>query len=632
MVGQTSEVWKQTPVLALGEELVRDGLITPAQQKTALLRQQQSGLQLGRILSAMGWLRECHLYSLLAKRKGAIFVDLEQEPPQPGLMRPEELSSYIRHGALPWRRREDGGITVAITEDGAETEHWLLTRYGANVQYVMTTPRDIRHCIANAFAGALDYQSRHFLAAVYPECSAHTLLSLRDGIILCGFLTLLAGACILSPFLSYIALIVLNLFFCFTLLFRLTLFVVGACTRPYRHHEKPAQRLPDENLPVYTILVPLYDEAASLPGLAAAIGKLDYPKEKLDVKLILEEDDQATWDAAVMLNLPDWFHIIRVPPSLPRTKPKACNYVLPFARGDFLTIYDAEDRPDTLQLRKVLAEFSRSSPQVACLQAQLNYYNRNENLLTRWFALEYAGWFHYMLWGLQRLGVPIPLGGTSNHIRTDVLRRVGAWDPYNVTEDADLGIRLAMHGYQTRMVDSTTMEEAPLRLMPWIRQRSRWIKGYMQTWLVHMRRPLTLYRHTGLAGFLGFQLFVGGPCLVFLLTPWLWMLVLLSLTSSIYFPYLTALPPWLEGLFLLNIALGLALPACSSAWLARRHRWEGMLTAVCTFPFYWFLHSAASLRALWQLLSAPHYWDKTVHGRTRYGSSAMQDSSQSFNL
>ena len=219
------------------------------------------------------------------------------------------------------------------------------------------------------------------------------------------------------------------------------------------------------------------------------------------------------------------FEIIIVPRSQPQTKPKACNFALRFARGEYLVIYDAEDRPEPDQLRKVVATFRRSPPNTACLQCRLNYYNAGENWLTRMFTLDYALWFDQVLPGLERLGMPIPLGGTSNHFRIDVLRELHAWDPFNVTEDADLGIRIGQKGYRVGVVDSTTFEEASCRTGQWLRQRSRWIKGYMQTLLVHTRRPLHFIRTSGVLGFLGFVFFIGGTVLAGLLNPVFWAAV-----------------------------------------------------------------------------------------------------------
>ncbi len=261
-----------------------------------------------------------------------------------------------------------------------------------------------------------------------------------------------------------------------------------------------------------------------LPMLAQSLRELDYPLGKLDIKLVLEASDHETIEVASTLGLEGVFEVIRVPPSHPQTKPKACNFALQFARGEFLVIYDAEDRPEPDQLRKVVATFRQSSPNTACLQCRLNYFNADENWLTRMFTLDYALWFDQMLPGLERLNVPIPLGGTSNHFKIDVLRELHAWDPFNVTEDADLGMRLTQKGYRVGVVDSTTFEEASCHAGNWIRQRSRWMKGYMQTFLVHTRRPLHLMRTTGPLGFLGFVFFIGGTVLSGLLNPVFWLL------------------------------------------------------------------------------------------------------------
>jgi cellulose synthase/poly-beta-1,6-N-acetylglucosamine synthase-like glycosyltransferase len=226
----------------------------------------------------------------------------------------------------------------------------------------------------------------------------------------------------------------------------------------------------------------------------------DYPRDRLDIKLVLEADDTETIAAAEQCG--GGLEIVRVPDHGPRTKPKAANYALSFARGEYLVIYDAEDRPEPDQLLKAVAAFRAAPRRIACLQARLNFYNADHNWITRMFALDYALWFDVLLPGLDRIGVPMPLGGTSNHFRTQILRDIGGWDAFNVTEDADIGIRLSQLGFGVSMIASTTYEEAPIALGPWLRQRSRWLKGYMQTWLVHMRDPLRLLRSAGPGGFL----------------------------------------------------------------------------------------------------------------------------------
>ncbi len=148
-------------------------------------------------------------------------------------------------------------------------------------------------------------------------------------------------------------------------------------------------------------------------------------------------------------DLPPHFEVIVVPQGSPQTKPRALNYALQFCRGSLLTIYDAEDIPEPNQLREVARKFSGAGEKLACLQAQLSFYNPNENWLTRQFTAEYATLFGLILPALAAHNLPLPLGGTSNHFRTRNLRQIGGWDPYNVTEDADLGLRLARLGYRT---------------------------------------------------------------------------------------------------------------------------------------------------------------------------------------
>jgi hypothetical protein len=238
--------------------------------------------------------------------------------------------------------------------------------------------------------------------------------------------------------------------------------------------------IPEQALPVYTLIIALYHEAEAVDGLIEALRELDYPPEKLDIKLVIETDDMKTWTALSRLRLAMPFEIVTAPNIGPRTKPKALNAALPFARGTFTAVYDAEDRPEPDQLRRVLGVFHGGSDDLACVQARLTIDNTADNWLARLFTAEYAAQFDLFLPGLAALSLPFPLGGSSNHFRTRVLREVGAWDPYNVTEDADLGMRLARLGYRTTVADSTTYEEAPAQLGPWLRQRTRWFKGWMR--------------------------------------------------------------------------------------------------------------------------------------------------------
>ena len=277
--------------------------------------------------------------------------------------------------------------------------------------------------------------------------------------------------------------------------------------------------------PMYTVLCPLYREAQVVPQFVKAMQALDYPPENLQILFLTEEDDAETRNAIRALCLPPQFEIIVVPDGKPRTKPRACNYGLMLAKGPYVVIYDAEDIPDPLQLKKAVLTFASHGTDVVCVQAKLNFYNIRQNLLTRWFTAEYSAWFDLILPGLQLAKFSLPLGGTSNHFRTSALRALGAWDAYNVTEDCDLGLRLKRYRMNTVILDSTTLEEANSQLKNWLRQRSRWIKGYMQTYLVHMRRPLEYLQRGRLYNLFSFQVVIGSATGVMFINPLMWVLL-----------------------------------------------------------------------------------------------------------
>ena len=375
-------------------------------------------------------------------------------------------------------------------------------------------------------------------------------------------------------------------------------------------------RYGDDRLPIYTIICALYREADVVGDLVAAIRALDYPQEKLDVKIVVEEDDAETGDALARLDLGAAFEIIAAPPIGPRTKPKALNVALPFARGAFSVVYDAEDLPEPDQLRRALDTFIAGDERLACVQASLTIDNTVDNWLARMFTADYAGQFDVFLPGLAALRLPLPLGGSSNHFRTEVLRNVGGWDPFNVTEDADLGIRLCRLGYRSAASSSATYEEAPARFVPWLKQRTRWYKGWMQTWLVHMRQPGRLLRELGPLGVLTFQLLMAGNVVSALVHPlflaWLGYEILGTPQLSFAEAADYAVP-----IFIIALICGYAATIVPDAVGLRRrgllaHAWVLVLT-----PVYWLLLSLAAWRALFQLLYDPQRWEKTEHGVAR---------------
>ena len=426
---------------------------------------------------------------------------------------------------------------------------------------------------------------------------------------------MLAAGLLFRPRLTTIVLVAAATFvYTTSLVYRVLLFRRGF-DRPsaIAISDEEARAIPDDELPVYTVLIPAYREPEVIGDLIAALERIEYPRNRLDVKILLEEDDAETIAAVSALPLGAHMQLVYVPPAEPRTKPKALNYGLAAAIGEYVTVYDAEDRPDPLQLRRAVAVMQRAPKTLACLQARLDSFNPRQNIMTEWFSLEYTIWFRQFLPGLVSGGEPVPLGGTSNHFRRDVLVRVGGWDSYNVTEDADLGVRLHRLGYRVGMFDSTTFEEANSDFVNWAKQRSRWHKGHLQTWLVHMRHPVVVWRALGPRGFVVFNLFVGGTPLMAILSPIFWFLTLLWFAAQP--PLVPALFPgpilyiglvaWLIGNFLFFYAFVLA---------AAEREDVNLFRAACFSPVYFVMMSVGAYKALFQLISEPSYWEKTEHG------------------
>ena len=394
---------------------------------------------------------------------------------------------------------------------------------------------------------------------------------------------------------------------------RIFILVAAIMPPPWSGPRRKA-RMPEDQLPDYSVLVPLYREAAILPDLVQALAAIDYPSSRLEIIIILEASDTPTLDTAARIELPPTMRVVVVPDRQPRTKPKALNYALAVARGRYIAVYDAEDIPDPQQLRKAAAAFATSDPPVHCVQARLGIYNQRQGWFTRQFSLEYMALFRCLLPALVRLNIPIPLGGTSNHFRRQVLDELCGWDPFNVTEDADLGIRLARAGYRIGLIDSDTMEEAPASWRHWLPQRTRWIKGWMQTYLVHCRRPLELVRDLGLWRALGFHALIGGFLLSVLLHPFFYIMVAMELAQPTPFAAAESTTGRLMIVAaVFNVFGGFTaalLMMCLGALRAGRVR---LIGHVIWAPLYWLMISVAAYRALIQLFARPHYWEKTPH-------------------
>ncbi|CAM2770569.1 glycosyltransferase family 2 protein [Actinomyces slackii] len=470
---------------------------------------------------------------------------------------------------------------------------------------------------AHAFHGdrdALVSMSCYGLSSQAPAYSARYVLWRWQRLALLAVVVSAVIGLILVPWLTAIIIMTGTTIAYITALgYRLLLFRMGARGGHLtRVTDEEALAVPEAALPSYTVLVPVFKEPL-VAELVARLERLDYPRDRLDIRLLLEADDDQTVQAASVLEPRPHLTIVHVPPHQPRTKPKACNFGFLTATGQMCTIYDAEDEPDPLQLRRAVIALHRLGPQYACIQAQLGFYNSRQNLLTRWFTLDYGAWFGTILPGLVALGAPVPLGGTSNHFRSDVLRQVGAWDPWNVTEDADLGLRLHRAGYKVGVLASVTLEEANPDPINWVRQRSRWYKGYLQTFLVHMRQPRLVSRQLGARALAGLIIFVAGTPVLSAINGVLWALTAMWFSANtrvvaelfpaaIYYPGMICL-------ILGNLAV-----MYMNLFTVRQMDRPDLLLAAVLSPVYWILMWLAAVKAALQLITKPSYWEKTAHG------------------
>lgn len=602
-----------------GDHLVERGLITLEQFDEARDLSEQWDSSLSDVVMSRRWVRPIDYHRAVAERFDMEFVDLRAEPPHPALLDEDEVEHYARELTIPWKRRGHR-LVIATARPGPDAILYARGKWGPDIELVLTAKFDILWSLQKAFGDRHSQRAVAELADLDPEMSARTVFTRSQLIATWLLLTVVAAGLCIAPIATLITVnAVMSVFYLGNFVFKGMLVWFGARRQRASSMaiEAEVQLLRDKDLPTFTILVPMFREPEVLPILAGALRKLDYPQAKLDIKIVLEEGDAETIDAAKALGLEGIFEIIRVPASQPQTKPKACNYALRYARGDYLVIYDAEDKPEPDQLKKVVVAFRRSPDNTACIQCRLNYYNAEENWLTRLFTLDYSLWFDLMLPGLERLRIPIPLGGTSNHFKTHVLRELRAWDPYNVTEDADLGIRMTQKGYRVGVIDATTFEEANVSQGNWIRQRSRWIKGYMQTFLVHTRRPIHLVRTIGPLGTLGFIFFIGGTMLSGLLNPIFWAtFAFWAFTQTSGFD--SFFPPVLLYLSLFNLILGNGMFIYLMMLAPFRRRWLGLVPFALTVIWYWVLMSIAAWKGFWQLITKPFYWEKTNHGLSKF--------------
>lgn len=587
----------------LGRILCDRGLIGRAELARALWLQRQSGVRLGQVLAANDLVPEAAIIDALAGQHLLPTADLAAEPCDPTLLAGRDPALCLKHSFLPWKRQ--AGVTWIAIVDPAEMDAVRIATADLPqpVAFALVKESALHAAVRATFGAALAERARLSCPDAY---SCRGWEDRGHGRLFARLLTVAALLTLIFPEAAVVTVLVaLLLSNSATAGLRLLALLAGRGAAP-----APPAPLPGR-LPVISLLVPLLSEASVLDRLLRALTALDYPRELLDVKIVVEADDVLTRAALMARTLPPWIEVIEVPVGRPRTKPRALNYALSFCRGEIIGIYDAEDRPEPQQLRAVAARFAAAPARVACLQGALDFYNSSQNWLTRCFTLEYSIWFRVLLPGVARMGLPIPLGGTTVFLRRGPLEEVGGWDAHNVTEDADLGMRLCRFGYRTEILASTTYEEANSVFRGWIRQRSRWLKGFCMTWATHMRRPMALCRDLGVPGFLSFQVLFLGAMAAYVAVPLFWALLLvLSLGGAA--EWWQAMPDWLRQALTVSLPMGQGVMLVA-AFRATRGR-RGLLPWVLTLPAYWPLGAVAAYRAIAEMIVAPFYWSKTVHG------------------
>lgn len=619
-----------------GRVLIEKGYITPEQLETALTIQKEKGGRLGWIFMSLGYISRLQFYEVLSEHFDKPFKSLEISNLAPdinlNLLKRINHDEVIKYQVIPYRFDHEKLIVLTSNPEDFETHNFLRERFGIDrIEEWVITDRDISDLVKKFYKDELSKLTVRGLFNRNPEESAYKTFTSPQIIFLSLLLLFVTFAIWFKPLVSLIVILsTIQFLYMSSILYKFIVSMVGAKNRLFSLEQKQ-YLLNDSELPVYTILVPLFKEPESvIETLISAIKKFDYPQNKLDVIFLFEDSDIKTIEIAKKCHPPSSWRFFYVPNGTPTTKPKACNYGLHFARGEYLVIYDAEDIPDPDQLKKAVAAFKNSPKQYSCFQAQLNYYNKNENFLTKMFTLEYTYWFDYLLTGLSKLQMPIPLGGTSNHFKVEVLKKLSGWDPFNVTEDADLGIRMYAEGLRVGIINSTTYEEANCKLKNWIRQRSRWIKGYMQTSLIYNRHPFKFIKKIGFKNWMSFQLLVTGTPVVFLsnLIMWAIFLIWIFTRTTFFDPFF---PPIIVEIGFINFLFGniTAIVLNLTAVLSRKY--YNLIPYAILNPFYWILHSISSYKALWQLLFKPSYWEKTTHGISKQNSNKYYYPKHSIN-
>ncbi len=590
---------------SLQDVLVTRGDVSPDEMFKAVALQQFENTKLSDLLQGLGYATEDVILRAASEQTGMPIVDLMIDPPSRIISSLVNPTISLRHSFVPWKFIDDvlvvavsnsediPGILPYINDFAARFE-FVLAPKSAIIRYHEVTHRSSLSNAANKYVD--EKLSCRNWTGKRPRRLGLAL------VIICASLIYLAPALFLNMMFIWIFIALLT-----NGIFKASMLISSRKNAPKtRAYQRP------KKFPKMSILVPLLREEDIVDRLIKRMALLVYPKELLEICLIYEETDEATKNHLATCRLPYWMKTIEVPSDTLQTKPRAMNYALDFCSGDIIGVYDAEDAPEPNQLYRIAQRFENADENVACVQCQLDYYNSATNWISRCFTIEYSILFRIILPALERFKLPIPLGGTSVFFRRSVLEKLGRWDAQNVTEDADLGLRLHRLGYRCLWSEATTYEEANFRILPWVRQRSRWLKGFLLTWMIHMRTPIKLYQQLGFRGFLVFQIQMLGTVSSFAAVPI--VLPMWLFTVGVKLPMYDMINPTLFITLIVCFVTTELFLLILGAFAVKTRGGGSLYAYVPMMLLYWPLGAFAAYKAIWELFMYPTYWDKTEHG------------------
>lgn len=603
------------PHLPLGRVMVNAGLITQSDLVHALDLQRHIDAPLGEILVAKGFASPAEILQMLSHQHNIPVANLTTDPPDPSLSAALPSAICLKYRCVPWLRIGDVLLVGTQHPNDFDKLRISLGNNGRHILPVLVEEQQITDQISVLYGAELAQRAATRVPAAQ-SCRSWDATSARRKPIAVALLICLVMALILAPAWT----VTVGVLIAFVTLIMSTVLKVAAFIAQISNMVQGTATSADQTpkafpLPKVSVLVPLLHEKEIAGKLIQRLTRLTYPKSQLEVVLVLEECDTITRETLARTELPYWISVIEVPSANNlTTKPRALNYALDFCRGSIIGVWDAEDAPEPDQIEKVVTRFQDAPANVACLQGVLDYYNAKTNWISRCFTIEYASWWRMILPGVARLGLVLPLGGTTLFFRRNILEELCGWDAHNVTEDADLGIRLARHGYVTELIPTVTFEEANCPAWPWVKQRSRWLKGFAITWLVHMREPRALLRDLGFIRFMGVQTLLLATFAQFAFAPLLWSfwITLAGFEHPVALTLGAPIALSMAWFFLFTEIVNLVISLVAVSRREHRH----LLAYVFTMPLYFPMAALSAYKAIKEIVVEPFYWDKTEHGIT----------------